>query len=178
MFNYVVKSILPRVHWSAEELAEGAFLVGEGNTTMPRHQPASNFTKLVVEGVNKTMATVIGVLGDVTRDVVDQVLHPGPQNNLPTSSVGGGKKGGVPDVPRSGTNPEIPPSTPSEVMSILKVVFVLFTTLIRDKAKFPSKRQFLLKDNNEKKGQGQLLLRFPFRLRPLRPLPWLGSVSS
>ena len=121
---YHVRSILPRVHWSAEELAEGGFLVGQGNNTLPRHQPVSNVTKLVVEGVNKTMAAVIGVLGDVTRDVMDQVLHPSPQNTLPTSPTSGGENGGILDVSHSGTqSPTTPPSTPSEV---LKVIFILY----------------------------------------------------
>ena len=140
--SFYVKSILPRVHWSAEELAEGAFVVREGNATVPHPQPASNLTKVVIEGVNKAVTAVIGVLGDVTRDVVDQVLHPGPQNSLSTPSLSGGKNGSAQTVPQSGANPAIPPSTTSEVMSTLKVVFDLFY-YIGDKAKFPPKRQKL-----------------------------------
>ncbi len=124
MFYTVVRSILPRVHWSEEELAEGAFAVGVPNATMPHYQPASNISKLVVDGVNKTITAVVGVLGNITKEVARDLLHPSPRNV--TFPSGYGENGGHMVQPHSGVqDPATPPTTPSEVMSVLKVVFVL-----------------------------------------------------
>ncbi len=97
-------------------------MVGEGNTTMPRHQPASNVTKLVVDGVNKTIAAVVGVLGDVTKDVVQHILHPSPHNAA--FPAHGEENGDHPVMPHPGIHDSAtPPFTPSEVRQIIKVVF-------------------------------------------------------
>ena len=126
MQSNIVRSILPRIHWSAEELAEGAFVVGIGNSTLPRHQPASNVTRVVLEGVNKTVSTVIGVLGDVANEVTRDLLHPSPRDVAFPSDNGG--NGGHMALPQSGVpDPASPPATPSEVMSVFKVVFVLLS---------------------------------------------------
>ena len=94
------------------------------NTTVSYPQPASNFTKLVVDGVNKTIATVIGVLGDVAKEVTRDLLHPSPRNV--TFPSGNGRNGVHTVPPQSGAqDPATPPPTPLEVMSIFKVVFVL-----------------------------------------------------
>ena len=118
MLNNVVKSILPRVHWSAEELAEGAFVVGMNNATTPAPalhiaSATSNAPRLVAEGINKTVTAVIGVLGDVAKEVARDLLQPGPQN-VPLSPASGGENGDHSMVtgPRY---PTIPPPTPSEV---------------------------------------------------------------
>ncbi len=139
LYNVVVRSILPRVHWSEEELAEGAFTVGVPNATMPHHHTTSNVTRTVIEGVNKTVTTVIGVMGDVARDIMEQVLHPSPKN-VPLSPTTGGESGdhNVVSGPKS-------PTVPSEVKLILKVVFVLFTTFVRDRQKFFYNNNFLKK---------------------------------
>ena len=132
-----VGSIMPRVHWSAKELAEGAFIVGV-NTTTPAtpHHMAPNMTKLVLEGANKTIATILDVLGGVARDTVTAVIIPNTADVTPTPPTSSAEV--HPTVPHSGTGP-----TPPEVGSTLKVVFVLFCFVyyIGDKAKFPSKRQ-------------------------------------
>ena len=108
----IVRSILPRVHWSAEELTEGAFVV-RGNATKP--MLADNPTvigaeKIVLEGVNKTITAVLDFLGDTTRGVINNIIAPGFQTTelFPPSS---GHKG-------SSVNPATPPFTPvpSEVM--------------------------------------------------------------
>ena len=127
MLNNIVRAIMPRVHWSAEELAEGAFIVG-GNVTkpLPTHQlssAASNVTRLVVEGVNKTIMGVIDTLGEVAKDVARDILLPGPQN-VPLSPTSGGENGDLSVVPGP-RFPTIPPSTPSEVSASLKVVFAI-----------------------------------------------------
>ena len=121
---YNVRSILPRIHWSAEELAEGAFIVGEVNSTSPHHQPASNITSTVIKGVNKTIMGVIEVLGDVAKDVARDILHPSPQN-VPLPPTSGGEIGEHMVMPHPGArDPVVPPFIPSEVMTILKVAFV------------------------------------------------------
>ena len=116
---FYVKSILPRVHWSAEELAEGAFIVGGGNSTKPIPPSALNVTELVVEGVNKTVSTILDVLGKATRDSMTTVITNITQDVLPSPPTTG--DGGHPIVPKSEAGP-----TPSEVGSIMKVVFALF----------------------------------------------------
>ena len=154
-----LKSILPRVHWSAEELAEGAFVVGVNTTTpVPAHHTAPNITKLVLEGANKTIATILDVLGGVARDTMTAVIIPNTADVAPTPPTSGAEV--HPTVPYSGSGP-----TPPEVGSTLKVVFVVFILL-------EIRHNFLLKtEMNSDSGQGQLLLRLPCRLRPWRPLP-------
>ncbi len=124
---YNVKSILPRIHWSEEELAEGAFVVGLNATTPApvNHitSATSNVTRLVAEGVNKTVKVVIGVLGDVAKEVARDLLQPGPQD-VPLSPTSGGENEDLSVVPGP-QYPTIPPSTPSEVSASLKVVFAI-----------------------------------------------------
>ncbi len=116
-------SIMPRIHWSAEELAEGAFIVGS-NATMPVPPPStSNTERAVVMGVNKTIAAVVGVLGDIAKEVARDLLHPSPQN-VPLPPTSGGENGDHSVVPGP-RHPNIPPSTPSEVSASLKVVFAI-----------------------------------------------------
>ena len=122
MFNNV-GSIMPRVHWSAEELAEGAFVIGMNNATTPHHQPASNVTRTVIEGMNKTISTVIGVLGNVAKEVARDLLYPSTPI-VPLSPTRGGENGNLSMVPGP-QHPTIPPSTPSEVSASLKVVFAI-----------------------------------------------------
>ena len=110
----IVKSILPRVHWSAEELAEGAFIVGKGNTTLPSPHPTPNVTKVVVEGINKTVTTILDVWGTVARDTLTTVITNITQDVFPTSPTSG--DGGHPAVPHSGSGPTSP-----EVGSIPKM---------------------------------------------------------
>ena len=108
----IVKSILPRVHWSAEELAEGAFVVRE-NATKPMlvdNPTVIGAEKIVLEGVNKTITAVLDFLGDTTRGVVNNIIAPGSQTTEPFPPISGHKGSGV--------SPATPPSTPvpSEVM--------------------------------------------------------------
>ncbi len=123
---YNVKSILPRVHWSTEELTEGAFIVGV-NTTMPTSPPSpTKMERVIAVGVNKTISTILDVLGNVTRDVVTTIITPSSQDVVPIPPTNG--DGDHPAVPNSGSGP-----TPSEVGLILKVVFALSFALHREK---------------------------------------------